>query len=248
MTPGADPTPTAGRVALITGAGSGIGRATALRLARDGFRLALVGRNHRTLEETGRALPSGSHSLTLPADVGIATEVHDAIDDTLDHFGRLDVLVNNAGHAPLLPIEQTTPEVLDECFRVNALGTAYAIAKAWPIFQRQRSGCIVNVSTMGTADPFPGFFAYAAAKASVNLMARSCAKEGAAFNIRAFSIAPGAVETPMLRALFPESAIPREGCLAPEEVANVIAFLASDASSYVTGTCINVDRGLSGVL
>lgn len=219
-------------VALITGSGSGIGRAAALNLAREGFRLALVGRQAQPLHETAAAVrvhagqgtaEADDGPLVLPADVGDAGQIAAAIDAAVDRWSRLDALVNNAGAAPLLPIDQSTPAIIDETFRVNALAPAYAIAHAWPIFVRQRSGCIVNISTMGTDDPFPGFFAYAASKASVNLMARSCAKEGAAHRIRAFAIAPAAVETGMLRGLFSAEVIPPERCMSPKTVGAVIA-------------------------
>lgn len=208
--------------ALITGAGSGIGRATAVALAREGYRLALVGRRAEPLAQTAAALPSGSHSIQIIADVAKPEDAARMIDAAAAAFGRLDALVNNAGFAPLLPIDRTTPEILRQVYNTNALGPAYAIARAWPIFVRQRRGCIVNLSTLGTFDPFPGFFAYAAAKAAVNLMALSCANEGREHNIRAFAIAPGAVETEMLRANFPESVIPRSKTLPPESVAQVI--------------------------
>lgn len=209
-------------VACITGAGSGIGRAVARRLGDLGYALALVGRREEPLRETAALLPASAPNLILSADVSDTRAIGAAIDRTVEHFGRLDALVNNAGAAPLAPIDRTTPELLEECFRVNTLGPAAAIARAWPTFKAQRAGCIVNVSSMATADPFPGFFAYAAAKAGVNLMARSCAKEGKAFNIRAFAVAPGAVDTPMLRANFNEKTIPPSRCLSPDDVATVI--------------------------
>ena len=207
-------------VALVTGAGSGIGRATAVLLSGRGWRVVLAGRRRGALAETAQSL--AGESLAVPGDVGDAGDAARVVDAAASRFGRLDALVNNAGYAPLLPIEHTTPEVIDEVYRVNALGPAYMIARAWPIFVRRGAGCVVNVSTIGTFDPFPGFFAYAAAKAAVNSMARSCAKEGAPHNIRAFAVAPGAVETSMLRAIIPESSLPRSACLAPEDVASVI--------------------------
>lgn len=217
------PKPSSSPVALITGAGSGIGRATAILLASHGYALVLVGRREAPLRETASLAGAADSALILPADVGDAAQISAAVDAAAERFGRLDALVNNAGYAPLLPIDRTTPDIIERTYRVNAIGPACAIARAWPIFVRQRSGVIVNLSTMGTDDPFAGFFAYAASKAAVNLMARSCAKEGAAHNIRAFAVAPGAVETPMLRALFSEATIPPSACLAPEEVAAVIA-------------------------
>jgi len=220
--------PAAAPVALITGAGSGIGRALALRLARDGYRLALVGRREESLRQTAdlaRAQPGAPphDPAVLAADIADSAQAAAVVDATVSRFARLDALINNAGYAPLLSIENTTPEIIDRVYRTNAIGPACAIARAWPTFIRQRGGCIVNLSTMGTHDPFPGFFAYAAAKAAVNLMALSCAKEGAEHNIRAFAVAPGAVETPMLRSIFTEEQIPRSACLTPDDVAAVIA-------------------------
>jgi NAD(P)-dependent dehydrogenase (short-subunit alcohol dehydrogenase family) len=208
-------------VALITGAGSGIGRATAVGLARLGWRLAVVGRTRATLEETaGLCAPAGC--AVIAADMAHAAQCARAVDETVARFGRLDALVNNAGSAPLLDIAEHTPAVLDEVYAVNALAPANLIARAWPVFKRQGRGCIVNLSTMGTVDPFPGFFGYAASKAAVNLMAQSCANEGKEWGITAYAVAPGAVETAMLRGNFPESALGPERALPPEAVASVV--------------------------
>lgn len=207
-------------VATITGAGSGIGRAAAVALAQRGWRLVIMGRTREHLTDTA------SHCATdvevVGGDAGDAAQCAHVVARAIERFGRLDALVNNAGLAPLATIERSTPDLIDTVFRVNALAPAYAIHAAWPVFVRQKSGCIVNVSTLGTLDPFPGFFAYAAAKASVNLMARSCASEGKRHGIRAFAVAPGAVETGMLRANFNERQIAPARCLQPQQVANVI--------------------------
>jgi NAD(P)-dependent dehydrogenase (short-subunit alcohol dehydrogenase family) len=208
-------------ITLISGAGSGIGRATALLLASRGHRLALVGRTRSTLEQTA-ALARGAECLVHPADIGDADQAAGAIDAAAERFGGLDALVNNAGYAPRTPIDQHTPMLIDAVFRINSLGPAYTIARAWPIFKSRRRGCIVNISTMATEDPFPGFFAYAAAKAAVNLMARSCATEGREHQIRAFAIAPGAVETAMLRSVASEAMLPADRALPPEAVARVV--------------------------
>lgn len=218
-------------VALVTGAGSGIGRAVARQLAAAGYRVVLAGRRANALEETAASLPEGCESLCIPVDVSDPGSGHVMVTTCLGRFGRLDVLVNNAGVAPLKPIDQTDAELIQQAFFTNSIGPACTIAAAWMVFRRQyaenrmapRGHCIVNISTLGTLDPFPGFFAYAASKAGLNLMARSCAKEGAAIGVRAFAVAPGAVETPMLRANFPEKMIPRAKALAPEDVARVIA-------------------------
>lgn len=209
-------------VALVTGAGSGIGRETSLALAGLHHRLVLVGRREELLRETASLL-SDSDAVVIPGDVGDAALAEALVGRALDAAGRLDVLVNNAAIAPSVPVERTTPALLDEVFRIDAVGPGLLIARAWPVFVRQRSGCVVNISTMATADPFPGFFAYAAAKSALESMTRSCAVEGRRLGIRAFAIAPGAVETPMLRRLFDERAIPPGRCLSPRRVAEVVA-------------------------
>jgi NAD(P)-dependent dehydrogenase (short-subunit alcohol dehydrogenase family) len=227
------------QVAIITGAGSGIGRATAISLAKRGYSVVLAGRREGQLRETEAAL-AGS-SLVIAADISGSAACRSIISETENAFGRIDVLINNAGLAPMIPIEETGPSVIDEVFGVNALGPAYLIHAAWPAFVRQRRGCIVNVSTMATTDPFPGFFAYAAAKASVNLMAVSCAKEGKEHGIRAFAVAPGAVETGMLRRIVSESSLPRSKTLSPEAIAQVIVECVEGARDSEIGKTIPVE-------
>lgn len=237
------------RVAIVTGAGSGIGRAAAMSLSVEGYRLVLVGRRIDPLAETAAMLEGDS--VSIAADIGDARQCADVVARAVAEFGRLDVLVNNAGAAPYAPIEETTPKMIDAAFRDNALGPAYLIGAAWAVFKRQAGAgearspgmCIVNVSTMGTVDPFPGFFAYASAKASVNLMARCAANEGKAIGVRAFAVAPGAVETPMLRTNFPESVIPSSKCLTPEEVARVILRCVRGEEDSRNGGVILVPSG-----
>lgn len=230
------------KVALITGAGSGIGRAAAILLARSGFTLALVGRREEPLRETASLLPPGSNASLLPADIADPAQARRIVESTDAEFGRLDVLINNAGYAPSLPIEAHTADLLGEIYRINALGPANTIAAAWPIFHRQGSGRIINISTLGTIDPFPGFFGYAAAKTAVESMVRSCATEGRKHGIRAFAIAPGAIETAMLRSNFPESKLPRSSALAPEAVAEVILACASGDRDSDSGARIIVAK------
>jgi NAD(P)-dependent dehydrogenase (short-subunit alcohol dehydrogenase family) len=215
-------------VAWISGAGSGIGRELALQLARSGHRLALVGRTAASLRETrelvAREMPSRGEDedLILTADVGSWEEAQHAVRRTIEAFGRLDVLVNNAGFAPVGTIGQTTEPMAKEVFEVNALGPMAAVVAAWPTFQKLRGGCVVNVSSMATIDPFPTLFAYAAAKASVNLIAKSVANEGREIGVRGFAVAPGAVETPMLRTIVGRDVLPESKTLRPEVVARVI--------------------------
>ncbi len=214
------------RVALVTGAGSGIGRAAATLLAREGYRVALVGRTEAKLRETARQIESAdaNHeaSLVVAADLAKEDEAIRAVDRVVERWGRLDVLVNNAGWGWLKPIAETTSDLLRTTFDINFFSAAHLILRAWPIFLRQRSGCIVNVSSGAAHDPFPGFFAYAASKAAMESLCRSIANETGAEGIRAHSVAPGAVETPLLRSVFSEKEFPRSMTLDPFDVAEKI--------------------------
>ena len=214
-------------VSLVTGAGSGIGRAAALELSGCGHSVVLVGRREDPLRETAQLLDRPS--FVLAGDVSDAAQAFTIVSAAIDRFGRLDHLINCAGIAPVHPIDETTPEILANVFNVNTLGTGNLIAAVWPTFVNQQHGCIVNISSMATEDPFPGFFAYAASKAAVEMMAVSCAKEGAEHNIRAFAIAPGAVETDLLRTIVSKEDWPMENCLTPQAVAaEIVACVTGD--------------------
>ena len=208
-----------GQVVAVTGASRGIGAAA-------GAQVALLSRDIAAIS----ALADEVAGLALPCDVADWRSVEGALSRVAARYGRLDVLVNNAGIAPLLSIDKTDAATIEQVYMTNAVGPACAIAAAWPVFMRQHANAdfspighrIVNISTLGTADPFPGFFAYAASKASLNLMAQSCALEGKPFAVKAFAIAPGAVETSMLRAIFPETVLPACKCMSPQKVAEEI--------------------------
>ncbi len=213
------------RIALVTGAGSGIGRAVAALLACEGYCVALVGRTEAKLLETARQIESGGaarEALVVAADLAKEDEACGAADRVLDRWGRLDVLVNNAGWGWLKPIVETTPGFLRTTFEFNFFSAAHLILRAWPVFLRQKSGCVVNVSSGAAHDPFPGFFAYAASKAAMESLCRSIANEKGAEGIRAYSVAPGAVETPLLRSVFSEKEFPRSMTLDPLDVARRI--------------------------
>lgn len=233
-------------VAIVTGAGSGIGQATARTLARSGLHVVLVGRREAALEETAESLPDGAESLCIPLDVSDPSAGEEMVAGCIARFGRLDVLINNAGVAPLLPIEKTDAATIQQVYMTNAVGPACAIAAAWPVFMKQHANAdfaaighrIVNISTLGTSDPFPGFFAYAASKASLNTMAQSCAMEGKPFAVKAFSVAPGAVETSMLRAIFPETVLPTSKCMTPQRVAEEVLACVMGERDAMNGKTI----------
>ncbi len=225
-------------IALITGAGSGIGREAARLLADEGYDLALVARTTEALHETAERCDGDA--LILSADLTDPKAAASIVDDTLEAYGRLDAIINNAGTAPLVGIGETDADTIARCYALNAIAPAITIARAWPTLVERR-GRVVNTSTIGTQDPFEGFFAYAASKTPVNLMAASCHKEGlidGEQRVHAFAVAPGAVETPMLRSLFDENAIPSANCLTPEQVARVITDCAIGRRNDESGQVI----------
>jgi 3-oxoacyl-[acyl-carrier protein] reductase len=214
------------RVAIITGAGAGIGRAVAVELAREGCALALFGRTRQTLSQTA-ALCGDAPVETVGGDVADPQQCRRLIARAVERFGRLDVLINNAGTATVRGVAETTPDILRATFDVNTIGPAALMHYAWPIFRDQFrragvGGCVVNVSSVAALDPFPGFFAYGASKAALDSLTLSAAREGAAIGTRVFSVNPGAVETQLLRSAFDTSAVPPEETMSPASVAQVI--------------------------
>jgi len=214
------------KVAIITGAGTGMGRALALMLAEAGWKVALAGRREAPLRETAGLIEEIVHdaerALVCPTDAGKPEELENLVKAVTEKWGRIDCLVNNAGLASLVPIGRTDLETIDNGFRVNAVGPAYLTTLCWPELEKSGSGVVLFTSSKGTADPFPGFFAYAGAKACVNTFAMSVAKEGERKGVRGFSVAPSATETDMLRGMFSEKAIPKEQTMSAEDVASVM--------------------------
>ena len=238
--------PTPDRVAIVTGAGSGVGRATAVMLGARAWAVALVGRRREPLEETAELVEG--ETLILAADIATDEGARSIVRDTLAAFGRLDAIVNNAAMAPSKPLEQFSWAELEALYRVNAIGPGITIAEAWPALaaQHARDGStarIVNVSSMATVDPFPGLTPYAASKAAVNLLTKGCATEGASLGVKAFAVAPGAIETAMLRAIFTQEDLPPSQTLRPEQVAGVIVACAVGERDDENGSVILVPSG-----
>ena len=230
-------------IAIVTGAGSGIGQQAAIRLAANGYRIALVGRTENKLSQTAQLLAQGNHGnktdyLILPSDLCHPEAGNQIIGEVLDRYGRIDVLANVAGDAPYLPVDEYTPQTIQRCIDTNLTAVVKLVSAAWAPLKSQGGGVIVNVSSMAAFEPFPFFSVYAATKAGLNMYTRCIAAEGAEYGIEAVSIAPGAVETPMLRALFDESAIPADKTLDPGDVADVIVGCITGQRAFEPGETI----------
>ena len=208
-------------VALVTGAGGGIGRAISRLLGERGHALALLGRTSTTLEATAELLPVETPTLILEADLSHPDACIDAIAAVESRFGRLDAIVNNAGVAPQVPIQDTDARLVRETIDANLVGPIVLVSQAWSLLVAAR-GCVVNISSMASIDPFQGFTAYAASKSGLDSLTRSIMAEADETGIRAFTLNPGIVETSMLRSLFDESMVPKGSAMEPTEVAEEI--------------------------
>ena len=226
-------------VAIITGAGRGIGRATALELARRGYRLALASRRGEDLDETARLAGGG---LCVPTDVTDPSQVERLVRQALDRFGRIDAVVNGAGLAPVRPIAEMSLKEWREVIDTNLSSAFYLTRAAWPAFVRQRGGVVVNVSSAAARDPFPGFAAYGAAKAGLNLFGLSAAREGEPIGVRVHTVAPSAVETGMFRGLMTPEQYPAEKTLDPADVARMIALCVTGELRFASGETIYVHK------
>lgn len=238
------------RCAIVCGAGSGVGRATAILLASEGFDVVLVARTREKLEETASMAVGrdGAQAVVMPADLEKPETPRAIVEQTIARFGRVDAIANCAGAAPNLPIEKITEREWRRCIDGNLSYVVHMTAAVWPAFQRPRAGgsrgsggsggVIVNVSSMSSIDPFPGFSIYAAAKIGLNMFTRVTASEGAKLGIRAVAIAPGAIETPMLRGLFSEEVLPPERTLAPTRVGELIRDCITGTRAFESGETI----------
>ncbi len=228
-------------VCVITGGSSGIGLATASRFLDDGYRVVLCGRDSQRIAAASASLRVGEDRLTsLTLDIGDEGAGQQLIDHAVGIFGRLDVLVNNAGTAPLAAAHQMTPADFEATLATNIRGVFATTQAAWPHFRSQGGGAIVNISSLSATDPFPGLGVYGASKAWVELFTKVTAEEGREHKIRVFAVAPGAVDTPLLQSLFPD--IPQDVRLSATEVAEIIFRLTDDAMVPASGQTIAVRK------
>jgi 3-oxoacyl-[acyl-carrier protein] reductase len=241
-----------GKTALVTGAGTGIGRAIALELGRAGAMVMLSGRRREPLEAVQQEVAGlGGTAHVHPADVADPVQATRLVDAAKSTMGRIDILVNNAGRPYDTLIMRMKWDVLDDSLAVNLKSMFYLSAAAGKVMLSQKSGSIVNITSVVALTGNAGQSAYVAAKAGVIGLTKSLAQEFGSRSIRVNAVAPGFIETEMTAALPQElkeqyqARIPLKRFGGADEVAKVVSFLASDASAYITGQVIAVDGGLS---
>ena len=239
------------RVALITGAGGGIGEATALRFAEEGASLALADIQLERIEDLAQKISKqGGNVLSQEMDVRNRNQVQRAVQKVVKEFGRLDILINNAGLNIAAVAKKTTEEEWNHLIDVNLKGTFLCSQAVFTPMSRQRYGRIVNTASIWTEGHF-GQAAYSAAKAGVIGLTKTLALEYAKYQVTVNCISPGTVETPMISNLSQEmrdeflKTIPLGRFANPQEIAHIHVFLSSDEAGYITGAVIHVDGGAS---
>lgn len=245
------------KVALITGAGTGIGRAIAIAFASEGARVVLVGRREALLARVAHEI--GKNSLVIQADVAHKSDIDRAINETASSFGGVNVVVNNAGVLHIGTSEQISDDQWDEAFNINVRGVWQTSKSALPYLRRQGGGSIINIASVLGLNGARNRAAYASSKGAVVLLTKCMAIDHGHENIRVNAICPGFVETELTQQVFTQAADPdavrRErtavhpiGRLGqPQDIAGLAVFLASDESAWVTGAVLPVDGGYLAV-
>jgi len=238
-----------GKIALVTGSTKGIGKAIAFELAKEGANLVINSRNQSEAEQVGHQIHDemGVKTLALRTDVSNIEEVKTLMKKTVDYFGRIDILINNAGVFEICPFLQISEDTWDKIIDINLKGTFLCSKLALPIMVKQKSGVIVNMSSMAakTGGLLPVAH-YAASKAGIIALTKALAREFAPYGIRVNAVAPGVIKTKMAESQAEEKRkiIPLGDLGEPEDVAKAVSFLVSDDASYITGEVINVNGGL----
>ena len=244
------------KIVIVTGAGSGIGKATAIHFAKFGATVVVSDRQEAAAKEVVKIiLEEGGKAISIPADVTSFEAVENLVAQTVKEFGRLDVIVNNAGIGPnLLRTHQSTLEDWDKVIAVNQTGVFYCMKVALVQFLKQGGGNIVNIASLAGLKASPNNISYSASKFAVVGMTKSVAMEYATKNIRVNAVCPGYTESALLTQLInakPEmdavlkSVIPMKRYGRAEEIADAVVWLASDNTQFMTGQTITLDGGTS---
>lgn len=241
------------KTALVTGASRGIGRAIALKLANDGFDVAvLFAGNEEAAKQTSALIQEkGRKALSVRCDVSDPQQCKQAVQSVLENFGGIDVLVNNAGIVRDALVLSMKEEDFEKVIDTNLNGAFYMIKNTYHQFMKRRHGRIINISSISGLMGNAGQANYASAKAGLVGLTKSVAKELAGRNITCNAVAPGFIQTDMTAALSDkvrqaaQEQIPMKKMGLPEDVAAAVAFLASDEAGYITGQVLSVDGGLN---
>jgi NAD(P)-dependent dehydrogenase (short-subunit alcohol dehydrogenase family) len=242
----------AGKTAIVTGGATGIGYATALQLAQLGADVAIASRTVSELEDAAAKIvaASGRRCIAVPTDVKEEDAVIAMVQRTVDELGRIDVLVNNAGGTRMGPLEAIPTRGWDSIFELNVRSAYVATREAGKHMVAQKSGAIINISSGAGINGVRGGAHYSAAKSALQMFTKVTAAEWGKYGVRANCVAAGAIASPRVLEAWKVaglenmgSTIPLRRTGTPEEMANMIVFLASDAASYVTGQTIAVDGG-----
>ncbi|MBA2394740.1 MAG: SDR family oxidoreductase [Ktedonobacteraceae bacterium] len=228
------------RVAIITGAGRGVGRATAELFARAGAKVVLFSRTHTQLEELATSITrDGGEALTVVGDVGREEDVLALFQQVRERYGRLDIVVNCAGIVAVRPFIEMDTETWDRVINVNLRGTFLCCREAFRMMSVQKQGVIINISSLSGVkgvEKFPGLSAYNVSKSGVAALTEILAVEGKPNNIRVCVVSPGAVDTQMLR----EAAPQLKAGMTAEEMAEILLFLADDSGRMFSGSNIEL--------
>jgi NAD(P)-dependent dehydrogenase (short-subunit alcohol dehydrogenase family) len=242
-------------VALITGALTGIGRATAIAFAREGYRVVIAGRHDEPgLQLADELRQQGTEAAFIRTDVRHESEIRNLIDLTIERFGRIDAAVNNAGtEGRPGPVTEQTAESYAATFDTNVLGTLLSMKHELRVMQEQRSGSIINISSTYGHRGGPGASVYAASKHAVEGLTKCAALEAATYGVRINAVAPGPTETGMLnrftgtaeRKAAMVAGVPMQRVGTSDEIAAAIVFLSSGQASFISGQVLSVDGGKS---
>lgn len=244
-----------GKVALVTGSSQGIGQAIAIRLAEEGANIVIDYRSHAEgAEETkAKVEATGRKGLVVKADLGVVSDIRRMVTEGIQHFGKIDILVNNAGLEKNASFWDVTEQDYDNVLNVNLKGVFFATQAVVQHFREtQRPGKIINISSVHEELPFPHFTSYCASKGGVKMLMRNLAVELGPLGITINNVAPGAIETPINKSLLENKEklnavlqnIPLGRLGQPNDVASLVAFLASSDADYITGSTFFVDGGL----
>ncbi|MGD0567908.1 MAG: SDR family oxidoreductase [Candidatus Sulfotelmatobacter sp.] len=244
-----------GKTVVITGGNSGIGLASARLFREEGAKVAISGRDQKTLDEAAKAI--GGDTLAVKADVAKLADIDKLFAQVAAKFGKIDVLFANAGIAKFAPVGDSTEQLFNETFDINVKGLYFTVQKALPHLN-DNAGIVLNSSVVN-AKGYPGASVYSASKAAVRSLARTFAAELVERGIRVNVVSPGPIETPILaRGGMPKAAqdqfaedikarVPMKRFGTPEEVGHAVLFLASSEASYITGVDLKVDGGTGQV-